>query len=162
MHSIHCYGQRIHRPVRHQASARDLTDYQIRSRDPPPETMVQLCLAVQEVRDNIPRARITHLSSIMSLRCRVVHEAHGLSQPLLTLLPLTVYCTEQNTTKFFCLTMDDSRQVADLTHTKQFLWAVFAIMKFPIEIDARFFFCSVCEYNHTLVAVCALNARLCN
>ena len=60
--------------------------------------------------------------------------------------------------------MDDSRQVADLTHTKQFLWAVFAIIKFPIEIDARFFFClvHVYEYNPTLVAVCALDARLCN
>ena len=43
--------------------------------------------------------------------------------------------------------MADSRQHADFTHTKQFLWAVFTIIKFHVEIDVRFFFffffCSV-------------------
>ena len=36
--------------------------------------------------------------------------------------------------------MSDSRQVVDLTNTKQFLWAVFTIIKFPIEINVRFLF----------------------
>ena len=35
--------------------------------------------------------------------------------------------------------MDDSRQIADLTHTKQLLWAVFTIIKSPVEIDVCFF-----------------------
>ena len=56
----------------------------------PAETMVQLCLVVQGGWDDIPRARITHLSPFMPQRCRIVHEAHGLSQPSLTLLHLTV------------------------------------------------------------------------
>ena len=62
----------------------------------PPETMMQLCLVIQEVWDDFPWARFTHLSPFMPRRCRVVHEAHGLSQSLLTLLYLTVRCTEQN------------------------------------------------------------------
>ena len=70
----------------------------------------------------------------MSLTCRVVHEAHGLPEPWLTLLHLMVCCTEQNATIDFCLTMDDSRQVAVLTHTKQFLWAVFTTMYFPLKL----------------------------
>ena len=52
-------------------------------------------------------------------------------------------CTKQNATINFCLAMDDSRRVADLNHTKQFLWAVFTIIRFPVEINVRFFFCSV-------------------
>ena len=34
----------------------------------------------------------------------------------------------------------DSRQISDLTHTKQFLWEVFTIIKFPVETDVHFFF----------------------
>ena len=140
MQSIHCPGQRTHRPVPHRASAKDLTDCQIRSRNPPPETMGQLCLVMHEVWDDISQARITHLSPFMSRKCRVMHGAHGLSQPLLTLLHLTVCCTAQNATMNFCLEMDDSRQVCDLTHSKQFLWTVFTIIKYPFEIDVRFLF----------------------
>ena len=36
--------------------------------------------------------------------------------------------------------MDGSRQVAALTNTKQFLWAVFIIVKFPVEIHVRLVF----------------------
>ena len=36
--------------------------------------------------------------------------------------------------------MDGSRQVAALTNTKQFLWAVFIIVKFPVEIYVRLVF----------------------
>ena len=79
-----------------------------------------------------PQARITQLSPFMSRRCRVIHEAQGLSQPLLTLLRLTVCCTEQNTTISFCLANDDSRKIADLTHTKQFLRTVSTIIRFPV------------------------------
>ena len=61
----------------------------------PPETMMQLCLVIQEFWDDFPRARFIHLSPFMPRRCRVVHEAHGLSQSLLTLLYLTVRCTGQ-------------------------------------------------------------------
>ena len=46
MHSKHCPGQRTQRPVPHRAWARDLIHCQIRSRDPTPETMVQLCLVI--------------------------------------------------------------------------------------------------------------------
>ena len=146
MQSIHYPDQRTHRLVPHRSSARDLTDCQIRSRDPPPETMVQLSLVIQEVWDDIPKARITHLSPFMPRRCQVLHAAHSLSQPLLTLLHLTAHCTEQNATINFCLANGDSRQIADLTYTKQFLWAVFKIIKFPVEIDGRSLFCSV--YTH--------------
>ena len=105
--------------------------------------MVQLSLVIQEVWDDIPKARITHLSPFMPRRCQVLHAAHSLSQPLLTLLHLTAHCTEQNATINFCLANGDSRQIADLTYTKQFLWAVFKIIKFPVEIDGRSLFCSV-------------------
>ena len=81
----------------------------------------------------------TNLIPFLSRRCRVVHEAHGLSQPLLTLLDLTVCCTEQIDTINFCLANDVSRQIAALTHTEQFL-AVFTIIQFPFEIDVHFFF----------------------
>ena len=56
---------------------------------------------------------------------------------------LTGCCTKQNATINFYLANDDSRQLADLTHTKQFLCVVFTIIKFPIEIDVRFFFVQV-------------------
>ena len=101
--------------------------------------MAQLCLVMQGTWDDIPKARIAHLSPFMPRRCRVMDEAHGLSQPLLTLLHLTGCCTEQNATVNFYLAKDDSRQIADLTHAKQFLWVVFTIVKFPVETDVRFF-----------------------
>ena len=41
----------------------------------------------------------------------------------------------------FCLANDDSRQIADLTHTKLLIWVVITVSKFPVEIDVvRFFF----------------------
>ena len=150
MQSIYCPGQRTHHPVSHRASARDLTDYQIRSSDQHQETMEQLSLITQEIWDDIPQARITRLipfmpclSPFMQQRCRVVHEAHGLSQPLLILLHLKVYCTEQNARMKFCLANDNSWQIADFTHTKWFLWAVFTIIQFPVEIKCTYLFCSV-------------------
>ena len=39
--------------------------------------------------------------------------------------------------------MDDSRQDAGLTYTKQFLRAVFMIIKCPVQIYLHFFFSSV-------------------
>ena len=74
----------------------------------------------------------------MPPRCIEVLEAHGLSQPLLTLLHLMVCCTIA--TINFCLASDNSGQIVDITHIKQFLWAVVTIIKFPVEIDERFFF----------------------
>ena len=47
-----------HRPVRHRASTKDRTDFQIKSPDPPPETMLQLCMVIQEVWDYIPQMQI--------------------------------------------------------------------------------------------------------
>ena len=47
MQSVHCPGQRTHRPVPHRASARDLIYCHIRLHNTPPETMVQLCLVIQ-------------------------------------------------------------------------------------------------------------------
>ena len=75
-----------------------------------------------------------------------MHEAHGLSQPLLTLLRITVGCSERKTIINFCLPNDDSRQIADSTHTKQFLRAVFTRLEFPVEIDVRFVFCIFCLF----------------
>ena len=82
-------------------------------------TMVQLYLAGSPIGlEWHPPARIIHLSPFLSRRCRIVHGAHNL---VLTLLHLTVCCTDQNATINFCLTMDDSREVDELNHTKQFL-----------------------------------------
>ena len=118
MQSIHCSSQHTHRPVPHRASARDLTDCQIGSCDPPLQTVVQLSQVIQHVCDDIPLARITHLIPSMPQSCRVVHEAHGLSYTLvLTLLHLTVCCMEQNTTINFCLANDDSWQIVDSTQS---------------------------------------------
>ena len=105
MQSAHCPSQHNPRPVPHRASARYPTDRQIRSRDPPPQIMVQLCLVIQKVWEDIPQARNSHLIIFMQRRCRTVHAAHGLSQRLLTLLRLTVCCTEQNAIINFCLTI---------------------------------------------------------
>ena len=57
------------------------------------------CLVFQEVWNYISQARITHLIPFMPWGCRVLDEEHGLSQPLLTLLHVTVCCTEQNDKK---------------------------------------------------------------
>ena len=105
--------------------------------------MVQLCL-VSQVWDDIPRVRITCLNLFMPRRCRVVHEAHRWSQPVFTLLQLTVWCRTVNITLNFRLANDDLRQIADLKHTKKMFWVVLAIIKFPSEIDVRSFFYSVC------------------
>ena len=88
MQPIHCPSQRTHRPVPHRASARDLTDCRIRSRDAHPETMVQLCLVMLDVWGDIPQARITHLSPFMSGRCRVVHRGTPFDTAILDLAAL--------------------------------------------------------------------------
>ena len=134
MQSIHCPGQRTQRLVPYRASARHFTDCQIRSCDPPPATMVQLCLVIQEVWDDIPQARITHLSAFMSRTCRVLPEAHGLLQSLLTLLHLTVRSTEKKSTINFWLAVHNSQQIADLTDTKRFLGAVLQLLHFPLKL----------------------------
>ena len=53
--------------------------------------------------------------------------------------------------------MDDSRQVGDLTHAKQFLWAVLTIIKFSVEIDVRFFFV---QYSFILGWTYLINERI--
>ena len=55
----------------------DLIDRRIRSRDPPPQTLPQLRLAIQEAWDDIPHAQIARLISSMPRRCRAVQEARG-------------------------------------------------------------------------------------
>ena len=109
------------------------------SRDPPPETIAQLCLVIRDIWDEIPQAKISHLS----IHATEMHEAHGLSKPLLTLLHLTVSCTEQNATVNFCLTNDDSWQFADLTLTKQFLLSVSQLLNWPLKLLCVSFFCWV-------------------
>ena len=79
MQSIHCPGQQTHRPVPHWASVRDLIDWQGGSRDPPPQTVVQICLVIQWSWNDIMQATITHLIPFMPWRCTVVPEALGLS-----------------------------------------------------------------------------------
>ena len=122
-------------------------DCQTRPRDPSPETMVQLCLVIQEVWDDIPQARSTHLRQFMLRRCRVVHEANGLSQPLLPFLHLTVYCTEQNAAINFWLANDDSRQIVDSTHNNQFLGQFSQSLNFPSKLMCVFF-CSLYKHYH--------------
>ena len=139
MQSIQCPSQHTRRHVPHPASARDLTDHQMRSRDPRPQTVVQLYLVIQDVWDDITQARIIHLILFMPRRCRVVHEAHGLPQPSLTLLHLTACCTEESATINFNLANDDSRQIVDSTHTKQFP-TVFTFIELPIDVDVQFLF----------------------
>ena len=56
-----------------------------------------------------------------------MYEAHGLCQPLLTLLILTIRCIDHNASINVCLENYDSRQIADLTQNKQFPCAVFTI-----------------------------------
>ena len=80
---------------------------------------VQLRLAIQKVWnssqkvwEDFPQARIILLRTFIPLRCTLVHEVHGLSQALLTLLHLTVYCSEQNATRNFCLVNDDSQTIS--------------------------------------------------
>ena len=138
MQPIHCPSQRTHRPVPHRASARDLTDCRIRSRDAHPETMVQLCLVMLDVWGDIPQARITHLSPFMSGRCRVVHRGTPFDTAILDLAALYGLLHRANCHNK--LLFNGSRWVADLTHIKQFLWAVFIIIKFPFEIDVPFSF----------------------
>ena len=76
----------------------------------------------------------------MSLKSRVVSEAQGLSQALLTFLHLMVCFTEQNAITDFCLTNDDSWQFANSTQTKQFLQPVYILTGFTFEIVAYSFF----------------------
>ena len=59
---------------------------------------------------------------------RVVHGAHGFSQPLLTLLHLTACYAEQNATINFCLANNDVRQIANSNNTKQILNFQFKLM----------------------------------
>ena len=100
-------------------------------------------LIIQEVWDDIAQARITHLIPFTPpQRWRVVHQVHGLSQPLLTLLHLMICCTAQNVTINLSLANDDSQQIADLTNTQQFLWPIFKLIHVPI--DVHFFFRSIC------------------
>ena len=79
----------------------------------------------------------------MPQRWRVVHQVHGLSQPLLTLLHLMICYTEQNATINLSLANDDSQQIADLTNTQQFLWPIFKLIHVPIDVHF-FIFCSIC------------------
>ena len=102
-----------------------INDRQNWSRDPPSQIVVQLCPVIQEVwgdipGDDIPQASITRLIPFKPRRCRVVHKAHGLSHQLLTLLHLTVCCTEQNAPINFGLINNDSQQIADSTYN--FAW----------------------------------------
>ena len=158
--AVHTLAWPAYTPPCTPSSNGDLTDCQSGSPDPFPDTMVQLCLVAQEVWDNIPQARITHLSPSMPRRCRVVHEAHSLSQQLLTLLHLTCCCTKKNATINFYLANDDSRQIADLTHTTQFLCVVFTIIKFPVEIEVRLFVCSGSVYVPPKYSSCFKTVKL--
>ena len=72
-----------------------------------------------------------------------MHEAHGLSQPLLTLQHLTVCYTELNNTIIFSLANGDSLEIADFNPYQTILGAVFTINEFTVEIGVFFFFCSV-------------------
>ena len=61
-----------------------------------------------------------------------------MSQSLLTLLHLTVRCTEQNATINICSANDHSLQIGNITHTKQYIWVVFTIIKLLVKICTFF------------------------
>ena len=63
------------------------------------------------------------------------------------LVHLTVWCTEQNAAINFSLANDDLRQIANLTNTKQFLWAVFIIIKFPLKLMCVSFFAQYIKWT---------------
>ena len=79
----------------------------------------------------------------MPRKCKTVHEAHGLSQPLLTLQHSTVCYTLINNTINFSLASGDSLQIADFNPYQTIFGAVFTINEFTVEIDVFFFPCSV-------------------
>ena len=143
MQSIQCHGRRTHRLVPHLASAKDLIDCRIRSRGTPTETIMQLCLVIQAVWNSIPQEWITHLGPIMPRRCRVVHDAHTLTQTLLILSHLVVCFTQQNATIKFCLSYDDSRQIGYLAHVKKVFGQCSRILDFPLKLRCVSFFSSL-------------------
>lgn len=55
----------------------DHLDRRLRARDPPPQTIPQLRLAIQEEWDNFPQYRIGRLIASMRRRCLAVQEARG-------------------------------------------------------------------------------------
>ena len=148
MQSIHCHGQRVHLPVPHRASARDRTDCHIRLRDPLPKTMVQLFLVIQEVWDDIHRPGSLIIWAHSCPRDAEACMRHTVCQHF-----YWPCCIEQIATINFCLANDDSPPIADRTHTKQFLWIVFTIIKFPVNKCAFLFVWSVyyvffrCTFN---------------
>ena len=85
--------------IMNQALAQDLTDRQIRSHDLPPQTVVQLCLVIQEVWDDIPQARITQSNACDT---RFFTTVIGLAA-------LNGLSHKANATIHFCLANDDSR-----------------------------------------------------
>ena len=136
MQSVHWPGYHTHRLVPYRASALGLTDHQIMSRDQPASTSRGAIMPGNPRRlEWHPQARITHLIPYMPRQCSVIHEAHGLLQPLLALLYLTGCCTEPNITINVCLAIYGSRQIADSTHTKQIRQAAFTRIKFFFEIS---------------------------
>ena len=55
----------------------DALDKKIRSRDPPPQTLRQLRVALQEEWNAFPQVRIDTLVNSMRRRCAAVRQAHG-------------------------------------------------------------------------------------
>ena len=85
--------------------------------------------------------------NIVMKNSRLFFAWDGLSQPLLTLLHLTVCYIEQNATINFCLANDDSWQIADLTHTHSF-GQFSQLLNSPSKlmcVSFFLFFSSICE-----------------
>ena len=124
--------------------------------------MVKLCLVTQEVWGDIPLVRINFLNPFLSWTWRVGHEANGLSQPLLILLHLTVWCTGQNAIINFCLVVDNSRQVADLTRTKNVFGQFLQLLNFPLKFMCVSFLFSIYFLLMMLFLTCSSSSWCCS
>ena len=90
--------------------------------------------------DEIPQARIAHL--IPSIHAtEMLSSAWGTrsATTIIDLAALNGLLHRANAAINFCLENDYSRKFSDLTHTKQFRWTVFILIKLSVEIDVLFF-----------------------
>ena len=133
MQSVPCPGRDIPSCTT-SSPGRNLTDHQIKSRDLPPQTCVQLCLSVEEIWDDTQQAQMTQLNPAIPWRCRVMHEAQFLSHPVrfyVTALNGVLHRTKWLNT--FFLANYDSQQIANSAHSVPILWGSFHTLNFPFK-----------------------------
>ena len=116
----------------------------MRSRYSPPQTVVQLCLVIQELWSDIPHAIITHLIPFMPQYMQGSAWSTWFVTTIIDLAALNSLLHRVNTTIQCCFANDYSRQIADSNHTKQFPREVLTLVKFLDWNWCAFIFCSLC------------------